>query len=123
VFFFEILCCVADPDHGSGAFFTSGSRTRDPGWVKSQDLDELPESDFRELTNLFLVKILKFFDADPGSELKKFGSGMENIRIRDRDKHPRPATLILWILAKYCSMDRNSFQKGIRICVSYLDED
>jgi hypothetical protein len=37
------------------------------------------------------VKILKFFDADPGS-------GMEKIRIRDgkfriRDKHPGSATL------------------------------
>jgi hypothetical protein len=39
----------------------------------------------------FWVKILKFFDADPGS-------GMEKIRIRYanksiRVKHPRPATL------------------------------
>jgi hypothetical protein len=54
-----------------------------------------------------LVKILKFFDADPG--WKKFGSGMETIRIRDgnnsdpgwkkvvsgiRDKHPGSATLL-----------------------------
>jgi hypothetical protein len=54
---------------------------------------------------MFLVKILKFFDADPES-------GMEKIRIRDpgwenldpgwkkfgagiRDKHPRSATLVL----------------------------
>jgi hypothetical protein len=28
-----------------------------------------------------ILKILKFFDADPG--WKKFGSGMEKIRIRD----------------------------------------
>jgi hypothetical protein len=30
---------VADPDPGSGAFLTPGSRTRDPGWVKSKDPD------------------------------------------------------------------------------------
>jgi hypothetical protein len=40
--------------------------------------DEQPGSYFRELGNHFLgVKILKFFDADPGSGMKKFGSGME----------------------------------------------
>ncbi len=33
--------------------------------------------------------LVKLFDAEPG--WKKFGSGMENIRIRD--KHPGPATL------------------------------
>jgi hypothetical protein len=38
--------------------------------------DEQPGSYFRELRNNFWVKILKFFDVDPGS-------GMENIRIRD----------------------------------------
>jgi hypothetical protein len=32
---------------------------------------------------IFWVKILKFFDADPGSGLEKFGSGMKKIRIRD----------------------------------------
>jgi hypothetical protein len=43
--------------------------------------DEQPGSDLLELTNHFLfffgVKILKFFDADPGS-------GMETVRIRDQ---------------------------------------
>jgi hypothetical protein len=43
--------------------------------------DEQPGSDFLELRNLFFVffgvKILKFFDADPGS-------GMETVRIRDQ---------------------------------------
>jgi hypothetical protein len=33
------------------------------------------------LETLFWVKILKFFDADPG--WKKFGFGMEKSRIRD----------------------------------------
>jgi hypothetical protein len=36
------------------------------------------------------LEIHKLFDADPGSG--KFGSGMENIQIRD--KHPGSATLI-----------------------------
>jgi hypothetical protein len=35
----------------------------------------------RALKPFFWVKILKFLDADPG--WKKFGSGMEKIRIRD----------------------------------------
>jgi hypothetical protein len=35
------------------------------------------------------VKILKFFDEDPG--WRQFGSGMEKSRIRD--KHPGSATL------------------------------
>jgi hypothetical protein len=51
---------------------------------------------FKSLETIFFVKILKFFDADPGS-------GMETVRIRDRvwkkvgsgiwDKHPGSATL------------------------------
>jgi hypothetical protein len=52
--------------------------------------DELPGSYFRELRNNFGVKILKFSNADPGR--KKFGSGMEKIRIQD--KHPGSATLL-----------------------------
>jgi hypothetical protein len=44
--------------------------------------DEQPGSYFLELRNDILgVKILIFFDADPG--WKKFGSGMEKSRIRD----------------------------------------
>jgi hypothetical protein len=41
------------------------------------------------LEKIFWVKILRFFDADPG--WKKFRSGMEKIRIRE--KHPGSATL------------------------------
>jgi hypothetical protein len=62
---------------------------RDPGWVESQHpeiRDEQPGSYFLELKNhcfgFFGVKILKFFDADPGS-------GMETIRIRDRKSRIR----------------------------------
>ncbi len=48
--------------------------------------DERPRSYFREIRNHFFgVKILKFFDADPG--WKKIGSGMEKI-------HPGSATLV-----------------------------
>ncbi len=61
---------VADPDPESGAFLTPGSGI----------LDEQPGSYFLELRNHFLgVKILKFFDTDPGS-------GMETVRIRDGTK-------------------------------------
>jgi hypothetical protein len=63
--------------------------------------DEIPGSYFLELRNHFFgfdgVKILKFFDVDPGS-------GIKTVRIRDpgwekvgsgiRDKHPGSATLV-----------------------------
>jgi hypothetical protein len=56
--------------------------------------DEQPGSYFLELRNhFFWVKILKFFDADPGSRMEKS---------RIRDKHPGSATLIdsfLFVLA------------------------
>jgi hypothetical protein len=90
------FCSVADSDPGSGAFLTPGSGIRDGrksasgSWIR----DEQPGSYFLELRNHFFgfeVKILNFFDADPGS-------GMETVRIRDpgwkkggseiRDKHP-----------------------------------
>jgi hypothetical protein len=85
---------VADPDPGLGAFLTPGSGIRDPGWekVSIQIRDEPPGSYFLELRNhflaFFLVKILKFFDEDPGSGIRDGdssdpGSGMEKSRIRD----------------------------------------
>jgi hypothetical protein len=56
--------------------------------------DEQTGSYFLELRNHFFaflgVKILKFFDEDPG--WRQFGSGMEKSRIRD--KHPGSATLM-----------------------------
>jgi hypothetical protein len=38
------------------------------------------------LKTIFGVKILKFFDSDPGSGMEKIGSGMEKSRIRDGKK-------------------------------------
>jgi hypothetical protein len=43
----------------------------------------------KSLETIFWVRILKFFDADPGSGMQNTydpGSGLEKIRIRD--KHP-----------------------------------
>jgi hypothetical protein len=54
--------------------------------------DEQPGSYFRELKKQFWVKILKFFDADPG--WKKFRSG---INIPD-PHHCIPALFALFVL-------------------------
>jgi hypothetical protein len=65
-----------------GAFLTPGSGIRDRRKSASGSgiRDEQPGSYFLELINHFFaflgVKILKFFDEDPGS-------GMETVRIRD----------------------------------------
>ncbi len=69
---------VADPDPGSGAFLHL-----DPGRVKSQDPDpgfgmSNPDHSSKSLETIFWVKIIKFFDANPGLRWKKFG--------RDRKK-------------------------------------
>jgi hypothetical protein len=76
-----VKCSVAVP--GSGALLTSGSgmgKNQDPGSGMNNP-DHISES----LKTFFWVKILKFFDADPGS-------GMDRIQIRD--KHPGSATLV-----------------------------
>jgi hypothetical protein len=94
---------VADPDPGSGigCFFDPGIRDGRKSASGSGIRDEQPGSYFLELRNHFFaffgVKILKFFDEDPGY-------GMETVRIRDpgwkkvgsgiRDKHPGSATLV-----------------------------
>ncbi len=76
------ISSVADPDPGLGAFLTPGSRIRDgrKSAYGSGIRDEHLGSYFLELRNhcfaFFGVKILKFFDEDPGS-------GMEKSRIRD----------------------------------------
>jgi hypothetical protein len=72
-----MVTSVADPDLGQGVFLTPGpgsgmGRKSAPG---SGIRDEQPGSYFLELRNLFFwVKILKFFDADPG--WRQFGSGI-----------------------------------------------
>jgi len=95
---------VADPDPGSGIgciFDRDGRKSASGSGIR----DEQPGSYFLELRNHFFaylgVKILKFFDEDPGS-------GMETVRIRDpgwkkvgsgiRDKHPGSATLQCFII-------------------------
>jgi hypothetical protein len=51
----DLTRCFADPDPGSGAFLTPGSRIRDLGWVKNQEPNpEYTLSYFRELRNNFL---------------------------------------------------------------------
>jgi hypothetical protein len=72
----------------------SGIRCRDPGWLKCQIRirDEQPGSYFRKLRNHFLgLKYLHSLMRIRDPALKKFGSGMEKIRIRD--KHPGSALL------------------------------
>jgi hypothetical protein len=56
--------------------FGSGIQDQDPGWVKSQDPDPGSGSGrkiriifMRAEKPFFSVKILKFFDADPGSRI------------------------------------------------------
>jgi hypothetical protein len=41
-----------------------------------------PDHISESLETVFWVKILKFFNADLGTGMEKFGSGMEKIRIR-----------------------------------------
>ncbi len=71
-------CCGS----GSGIGCLFDPWIRNPGWekVSIRIQDEQPGSYFLELRNHFFaflgVKILKFFDEDPGS-------GMETVRIRD----------------------------------------
>jgi hypothetical protein len=67
------------------------------------------------LETIFWVKILKFFKPDLG--LKKFGSGMEKIRIRG--KHPGSATLP----KKVCVPKRDQFLSSAAIFLSGRSEN
>jgi hypothetical protein len=61
-------------DPGSSAFLTPGSEIRDGLKITIRFQDKQPGSYFRELRkNFFLVKILKFFDVDPGWKYILFG--------------------------------------------------
>jgi hypothetical protein len=50
-----------------------------------------PDHISESLKTIFSVKILEFFDADPGSGMEKNGSGMEKIQIWD-GKNSDPVT-------------------------------
>jgi hypothetical protein len=71
-------------DPGSGAFLTPGS------WmgkkIKIRIRDENPESYFRRHRNNFLLKIVKFFDADPEIFLPWIRDGKKS---GIREKPPR----------------------------------
>jgi hypothetical protein len=86
---------VADPDPGSGVFLTPWIRDLGSGMGKKSgsgpginNPDHISES----LETIFGVKILKFFDAYPGSEMEKFVSGIRDVKVLIRDKHPGSAT-------------------------------
>jgi hypothetical protein len=79
---------VADPDPESGAFLTPGSGDVYKIRIRIRIGDEQPGSYFQELRHSFLVKILKFFAADPESFLPWIrylfypGSGIREEKIR-----------------------------------------
>jgi hypothetical protein len=64
-----------------------------------------PDHIYECLDTIFPVKILKFFDADPGS-------GMEKIRSGIRDKHTGSATLILNSLMRIRDPGWKKFDPG-----------
>jgi hypothetical protein len=100
------LTCVADPDPGSRIRCLFDPWIRDPGSGMDKILririqDEQPRSYFRELRNYFWVKILKFFDADPGSGIrdgKNSDPGWKKLAPGIGDKHPTSATLFLSVV-------------------------
>jgi len=74
---------VADPDPGSRTWCLFAPWIRDPRWVNNQDPDtgsgsgmNNPDHIFESLKTIFWVKILKFFDAEPGFGMEKFRSGI-----------------------------------------------
>jgi hypothetical protein len=80
----KIRSSVADPDPGSGAFLTPGSGMGRKSAFGSGIRDEQPGSYFLELRNHFFgVKILKFFDAYPGSRMEKKSDPGSGINIPD----------------------------------------
>ncbi len=65
----EGFCSVADPYPGSGIRCLLDSWIREPGWVKKSRSGSgmnIPDHISESLETFFLVKILKFFDVDPG---------------------------------------------------------
>jgi hypothetical protein len=76
-------CSVADPDTGSRCLFDPGIWVRYKIRIPGSGMKS-PDHISGSLETIFRIKILKFFDADPGS-------GMEKSLIRD--KHPGSAIL------------------------------
>jgi hypothetical protein len=68
---FEIFFYSKNQYCGSDKKSGSGSGMNNPNLISES------------LETIFWVKILKFFDADPGWKKYWYGSGMEKIRIRD----------------------------------------
>jgi hypothetical protein len=59
-----------DPDPASGIRWLFDPWIRDPGWVKNQDPGSgmnIPDLISKSSETILWVKILKLFDADPGS--------------------------------------------------------
>ncbi len=83
---------VAGP--GSDAFLTlylgSGMGKKSGSGSGMNNPDHISES----LVKIDWVKILKFFDADPGSEMEKIRSGIRDGKFRIRDKHSGSATQV-----------------------------
>jgi hypothetical protein len=95
-FSLPLPCNLENQCRGSGSgiryiFVLSDPRIRiwDPGWGKIRIRDEHPGSYFRELRNIFWVKILKFFASDPDSGWKYLDP-----RSGTSYRHPRSATLM-----------------------------
>jgi hypothetical protein len=66
------ITSVADP--GCVAFLIPGSEMGKKS--RSGSGMSIPDHNFRELRNYFLVKNTKIFDADAESGMEKFGSGI-----------------------------------------------
>jgi hypothetical protein len=62
-----LSCIVVDPWTG----------IRDSGWIKNQD-PHIPDPDSESLEKFLGLRIPKFFDADPGSGMEKFGSRIQD---------------------------------------------
>ena len=113
--YFKVQCSVADPRSGIRCLFDPW--IWDPGCVKNriQIRDEQPGSCFRENRNhccriKYLNSLMQI--RDPG--WKKFGSGIEKTRIRDkhlgfgiRDKHPGSATPVRRYSTVYVTLKRH----------------
>jgi hypothetical protein len=61
------------------------------------------------LETIFWVKILKFFDADPGS-------GMEKIRTRDRKNRVLPQVLYSYPMVRYTDMEDPMRREVMDVC-------